>query len=103
MRIHYYSFPENTPEKTLLENGCAIVLKSEEEIYAETIPDEHRNEVEYIDRTIAAISLKKAKELMKKYGGAAWTEHYDRSGTFFEATPIKLSGNNSKVKYNKHL
>lgn len=33
----------------------------------------------------------------------AWTEHYDRDGGMFEATPIELTGNNSHFKYNQHL
>lgn len=103
MRIHYYKFPDETPVKTLLENGCAIVLKTGEEIYAETIPEEWKGEVDYIDRTLNAVSIKRAKELLKQYGGTAWTGHYDRDGGLFETTQIQLKGNNSKVKYNRHL
>ena len=103
MRIHYYRFPEDTPEDILLSAGCAVILKSGEEIYPESIPDEERPFVDCIDRTVDGISLKRAKELLKEYGGSAWTEHYDRDGGLFETSEIKLKGNNSRVRYNRHL
>ena len=49
------------------------------------------------------VSISAAKKLLKDKGGFAWTEHYDRDGGLFETTPIKLSGNNSRFKYNRHL
>ena len=52
------------------------------------------------------VSIREAKTLMKKQGGIAWTEHYDRDGGLLEVSDIK-QGNNSKiaynVKYNIHL
>lgn len=56
-------------------------------------------------------SISEAKKLLKadlKAKGedseaCAWTEHYDRDGGMFEATPIELTGNNSHFKYNQHL
>lgn len=39
-----------------------------------------------------------AKKMLKKQGGAAWTEHYDRDGSFQESTPITL-GNNANTTY----
>ena len=38
-----------------------------------------------------------------QYGGTGWTEHIDRDGSCFEVSEIKLTGNNSYFKYNKHL
>jgi len=29
------------------------------------------------------VSIKEAKNLLKKKGGYAWTEHYERDGTLF--------------------
>lgn len=49
------------------------------------------------------MSITEAKKLLKLQGGAAWTEHYERDGTLFEVTEVKLVGNNSKFKYNRHL
>ena len=49
------------------------------------------------------ISLTEAKRFLKTQGGYAWTEHYERDGTMFESTPIKLGGNNSEHGYNHHL
>lgn len=48
-------------------------------------------------------SVSEAKKRLKAKGGSAWTEHYDRDGSYQECTPIVL-GNNSnttyKAKYN---
>jgi signal transduction histidine kinase len=49
------------------------------------------------------ISITEAKKLLKQRGGRAWTEHYERDGTMFEVTPIRLKGNNSRFSYNHHL
>ena len=49
------------------------------------------------------ISITEAKRLLKTKGGHAWTEHYERDGTMFESTSIKLNQDNSKHKYNRHL
>jgi hypothetical protein len=48
-------------------------------------------------------SIKRAKELLKQFGGFAWTEHIDRDGGCFQTTDIQLVGNNSTHKYNHHL
>jgi hypothetical protein len=49
------------------------------------------------------VSIAEAKKLLKKNGGRAWTEHYERDGCLFDKTEIELKGNNSKFKYNHHL
>ena len=49
------------------------------------------------------IPITKAKFLLKTKGGRAWTEHYERDGTMFDSTPIKLNQNNSQHQYNRHL
>jgi len=49
------------------------------------------------------VSISHAKNLLKKQGGYAWTEHYERDGTLFETTQIELKGSNSRFKYNRHL
>ena len=102
MRLHYYQFPQGTPEDILLENGCAIHLKDGNWTYQETIPDEYRHLVDHVDDTINC-KVSTAKKLLCKYGGCAWTEHIDRDGSVFEITEISLRGNNSKFKYNHHL
>lgn len=78
MRIHRYRFPEGTPETISCEYGAE-------------------------DGIVSGCSISTAKKLLKQYGGAAWTEHFDRDGGFFESSPIVLKGNNSRVKYNRHL
>ena len=49
------------------------------------------------------VNIKTAKALLKEKGGRAYTEHYERSGSLFEVTEIKLKGNNSNHNYNRHL
>lgn len=102
MRISYYRFPDETPEAVLLENGCAVVLKDGREIYPESIPDERRALVDHICHTVSC-KVSWAKKMLKEYGGEGWTEHIERDGGCFEVTPIKLTGNNSKFRYNHHL
>lgn len=43
-------------------------------------------------------SVSIAKKQIKAKGGVAWTEHYDRDGSFQESTPITL-GNNANTTY----
>jgi len=103
MRLNYYQFPAETAENILLENGCGVVLKDGDTIYPDSIPDEYRKLVDYIDDTVYGCSVTTAKKLLKQYGGRAWTEHCDRSGGCFEVTPITIKGNNSRFTYNHHL
>jgi len=56
-----------------------------------------------IDSEAESCSVSYAKKMLKQQGGSAWTEHIDRDGGCFEVTDIKLKGNNSKYKYNRHL
>jgi len=79
MRLTYYRFPDDAPLETLAEHDCS--------------PD---------DNTISC-SVSFAKQMMRKHGGTAWTEHIDRDGSCFEVTEVKLTGNNSRFKYNHHL
>ena len=102
MRLNYYRFPEGTPESVLLENGCGVVLKNGETIYPDSIPEDKRHLVDHVDNVISCC-VSFAKKMMKQYGGAGWTEHIDRDGGCFEVTEIKLQGNNSRFKYNRHL
>lgn len=83
MRIAYYKIPENiTEDMARYELRCTY--------------DEYKSG--WMEE-----SVKRIKELIKKYGGSGRIEHYDRSGGCFEVTPIKIKGNNSKHKYNRHL
>ncbi len=55
------------------------------------------------DDDAECVTVSAAKKLLKTEGGEAWTEHYERDGTMFEVTPIRLTGNNSRFTYNRHL
>lgn len=104
MRINYYRFPEGTDEQARINEGCGVILKGAEyAIYPATIPDDKREQVESVEDTLGGISVTHAKELLKQYGGSAWTEHCERDGGLFEVTEITLGGNNSRFKYSRHL
>ena len=80
MRLNYYRFPEGTPAEVLKQFDC----------------DENED-------TLGGVSVTFAKKMLKQFGGAAWTCHIDRDGGCFETSEIKLKGNNSRFKYNRHL
>jgi len=114
MRLHYYRFPESVDNKTRSEHGCDEIKGCElnkninlQEInyqcdkgYCYNCP---HILVKDVDDTLSGISITHAKQLLKEYGGSAWTSHIDRDGGIFETTEIKIKGNNSSHKYNKHL
>lgn len=103
MRLHYYRFPEEVDQMKRFEEGCGVILKSGSEIYPENIPEDKWPLIERIDDTLGGISVTHAKQLLRKYGGVAWTEHCERDGGVFETTEITLAGNNSRFQYNRHL
>lgn len=98
MRLNYYRFPETVNDDTKVSEGCAVILKSGEEIYPENIPDDKRHLIDHVDDTLSGISVTHTKQLLKKYGGSAWTEHCDGDGYCLWATEITLKDNNSKFK-----
>lgn len=113
MRLNYYRFPENVDAHTRFLNG-ADNLNGECLKGFESCRDcpfnmgvgwrecEHFKCLESED-VISGLKVSVAKELLKKFGGSAWTCHIDRDGGCFETTEIKLAGNNSRFKYNHHL
>ena len=103
MRLHYYRFPGEVDQMKRFEEGCSVILKSGGEIYPDSIPEDKWPLIDRIDNTLGGISITHAKQLLRKYGGSAWTEHIDRSGSVFDVTEIQLKGNNSRFKYNHHL
>ena len=48
------------------------------------------------EMTVDGCSITVAKNLLKEFGGSAWTEHCERNGGCFGITPIELGKNNSK-------
>jgi hypothetical protein len=100
MRISYYAFPRymtaREQHRILLKEGFNV---------PNTAPPE-----DFIDEAIFGCigvehqcSIRTAKAMLKKYGGYAWTEHYERDGGLMETSEITLNGNNSRFKYNRHL
>lgn len=90
MRLHHYRFPDS------LTNEECFAARNLSEAGESFCKDEDYHLIE-------ACSITIAKKFLKKYGGHAWTEHYDRDGGLFETSDIKLKGNNSRFKYNHHL
>lgn len=102
MRITYYYFPDSLP---LEERISAYLAASGVKLDMSDKFDRCRH------RTISkeardgrmAVSITIAKKLLRSIGGEAETHHIERDGTVFEVTPVKLVGNNSRHKYNRHL
>ena len=104
MRLNYYRFPDDASVEVMVASGCDGIREDGRLVHwwqAERITDWSSIKVE--DRTLGGIKISAAKELLRMYGGSAWTEHIDRDGGCFEVTEIKLQGNNSRFKYNRHL
>ena len=94
MRLHYYEFPGEVDSQTMYVEG-ADSIKREGDCKTGCCIE--------ADPVISGVSISRAKQLLKKYGGHAWTYHCDRDGGGFETTEIKIKGNNSTFKYNRHL
>lgn len=113
MRLNYYRFPESIDAHTRYTNGATNIdgdcYKGFETCRACPFNNgEGWRECEYFicndsEDTLSGISVMAAKNLLKQFGGSAWTCHIDRDGGCFETTEIKLAGNNSRHKYNRHL
>lgn len=82
MRMHYYCPPDDLDVPfSDIETGVTIEAGQD----------------------IDGLCVSTVKKLIKRYGGGGYTLHCDRSGSVFETSAIKLSGNNSRFKYNRHL
>lgn len=103
MRFNYYRFPEGIDGKIRFEEGCGVMMKDGSVCYPPTLDNAPWDDIEGFEDTLSGISVGHAKALLKKYGGAAWTDHCERDGGVFETTEIRLSGNNSRFTYNRHL
>lgn len=100
MRTSYYRLPQELSAREQYR-----ILKAEGFAVPSTEPPQNMTDeqiLEVIDiNHICKVS--EAKRMLKKYGGCAWTEHYERDGGLFETSEITLTGNNSRFKYNRHL
>lgn len=107
MRITYYQFPKTMSNKERFNAYFEILAwnpqNSPEEIEWRKQRAINLGEVENAPYELEAIKVSTAKKLLKTYGGVAFTQHFDRDGGLFETTEIKLKGNNSTHKYNRHL
>ena len=95
MRITRYALPQ-----TMNAREQYKVLKAEGFAVPSTEPPQNMTDeqiLEVIDiNHICKVS--EAKRMLKKYGGSAWTEWYDRDGSFQDSTDISL-GRANKGSY----
>lgn len=112
MRISYYQFPKEVDAQTRFQNGASVLKgycdTGRDNCRGCTICEDGWSECSHFicteaEDTVAGCSITEAKRLLRKFGGAAWTEHCERDGSVFEVTNISLKGNNSSHKYNHHL
>ena len=103
MRITYYCFPKESSPRLRCAYGARSIFKDgwRCHLYPKAY-DSNIEDIDHVDYEINT-SVRRAKKLLKKYGGTAYTHHCDRTGGVFEVTYIELKGNNSKHKYNRHL
>ena len=97
MRISYYVFPDDMPLRKCYAAWLNVIGSNKNANDYTDVEIERRFEREQ------TCKISTAKKLLKKFGGRAFTEHYERDGGLFEVTPIELTGNNSWFKYNRHL
>ena len=110
VRLNYYRFPEDIDPDTRYRNGAARIdgvcrLNRDS---CKDCPHGWWDECKYwfcteAEDIIEGCSVSHAKELLKKFGGYASTQHCQRDGTAFDVTEIILTGNNSRFKYSRHL
>ena len=112
-RINYYQFPVGVDAQTRWENGADRIGDGDCTLRpgqsCEGCPtglawwDCPHATVEDAEDIVSGITITAAKNLLRQFGGSAWTHHIERDGGVFETTEITLKGNNSRHKYNRHL
>jgi hypothetical protein len=91
MRVTYYSLPQSLPAREQYR-----ILKAEGYCNRPEPPKELTDEQILKDMGVYHMcKLREAKRLLKKYGGYARTEWYDRDGSFVDVSDIDLDGRNS--------
>lgn len=103
MRVTYYTFPEEVSPADCISaylkaKGWTPDMNDREDMV------HYRNlKGKIAEYGEIECSVSFAKKLLRAIGGNAYTQHFDRSGSLFETTPIRLAGNNSRHQYNQHL
>lgn len=91
MRMTYYSLPQ---ELTAREQYR--ILKAEGYCSKSEPPKELTDdEILRVIGVYHICKLREAKRMLKKYGGFACTEWYDRDGSFVDSMEINLDGRNT--------
>ena len=103
MRITYDTFPEEVSPADcigayLKAKGWAPDMNDREDMVR--YRNLKRNIEEYGE---IECSISFAKKLLRAIGGTACIQHFDRDGGLIETTPIRLTGNNSRHYYCRHL
>lgn len=90
MRITYYSLPQ-----TLSAREQYRILKEEGYCNKSEPPQDMTDEeILKVMGIYHMCKLREAKRMLKKYGGFAHTEWWDRDGSFQDSTDIDLDGRN---------
>ena len=90
MRITYYSLPQ-----TLSARDQYRILKEEGYCNKSEPPQDMTDEeILKVMGINHMCKLREAKRMLKKYGGFAHTEWWDRDGSFQDSTDIDLDGRN---------
>ena len=98
MRTNYYRFPEEATTETILEGyGMLDDWYTEGHSGYENIKNDPNGH-----RVIGQINVTTVKELIRRFGGTGWTNHWERDGGLFEVTPITFNSRTPR-KYNHHL
>ena len=103
MQVTYYTFPEEVSPADCIraylkaKGWTPDMNDREDKVHYRNLKKniEENGEIE--------CNISFAKKLLRAIGGNAYTQHFDRSGGLFETTPIRLTGNNSRHHYSRHL
>lgn len=103
MRVTYYTFPVEVSPADCIDTYLKAkewtpdMDDLEDKVHYRNL----KNKLEAGEPIECSISF--AKKLLRAIGGEAYTQHHDRDGGLFETTPIRITGNNSRFQYNRHL
>lgn len=103
MRITYYTFPaEVSPADCIAAYLQAKGWEPDMNDRGDMV--HYRNLKKSIEENgEIECSISFAKKMLRRIGGTACTQHFDRDGGLIETTPIRLTGNNSRHYYCRHL
>ena len=105
MRINYYYFPDDMSPRQRYEAHKEIFGANEDWNWRRVVTDDTPDELidEWYPPVLEGCTVTTAKKFLRKFGGTACTQHFERYGSLFETTPITAKGNNSFRIYSWQL